>query len=489
MGAAGQEQSMPFRDLREYLACLEREGELTRVQAEVDWNLELGAISRRAMDRRAPALLFENIKGYPRGYSVLANILARSQQFDYSRFALSMDVPKDIGALELIEAFVQRMDRRIPPELVATGPCKENIVKGDEVNLLEFPVPLLKGPDGGRFIGTWHVNVTKDPETGWVNWGMYRHMVHDERTVGWLAPPVQHGPSLFYKKYEARNEPMPMAIVIGTEPISTIMAGTPLPANVSEVEAVGGLRGEPVELVRCETIDLEVPASAEIVLEGHVIPHERRLEGPFGEFTGYAAGDRMERPVFRVDCITYRNNPILTASNVGKPWEEESVMGSVTWSAALVDDLRKRGIYFKSLYVAPPLQAIIVSCDPPYPGYQQTLASAIWSSKFGINRAYIFIVGEDVDVTNIEDVWWCLTTRLHPVNGIHVQRNTNAFVLWPFISDEERRMGQGSKVYFDATFPSNWPKEKIPTTIDFKHGWPEEIQQRVLERWNELGIP
>jgi phenylphosphate carboxylase alpha subunit len=478
---------MPFNDLREYLDLLESQGELNRIKAEVAWDLEIGGVSRRAMDLRSAALLFENVKGYPKGFRVLANMLGRSKAGAYRRMSLAMDSPPDSTALQLVHEFADRVKRPIPPRLVNTAPHKKNIVKGNDVDLFKFPTPVIHGPDGGRFIGTWHVDVTKDPESGFVNWGIYRHMIQDRNTLGWLAPPVQHGPGLFYRRYESRNEPMPIAIAIGTEPISTIVAGTPFAASISEPGIVGGVRGQAIDVVKCETSDLEVPASAEIVLEGHVIPRERRMEGPFGEFTGYAT-DRSERPVIRIDCITYRDDPILTISNIGKPWDEESVIISVSASAMLNDDLRSRGIQFKEVFVAPPLQAVIVSCDQPYQGYAHTLASAIWSAKFGIYRAYIFIVGGDVDVTDYEDVFWCLTTRLHPVKGIHVQRNTSAFVLWPFLSKDERERGDGSKVYFDATFPPNWPKEDVPIVIDFTHGWPEHIQQKVLKRWDEYGI-
>jgi phenylphosphate carboxylase alpha subunit len=480
---------MAFNDLRAFLAALEAAGELSCVSTEVDWNLELGAISRRAMDLHAPALLFEKLAGYPRGSGrILANIFGKTPGVPHGRFALAMGLPKDTPTMELIAEFGRRSHRRIPPRRVGSGPCKESILTGDAVDVTRFPAPVIHGPDGGRFLGTWHVNVTKDPDTGVVNWGLYRHMVHDARTLGWFGGPVQHGMGHYLQKYQPRNEPMPMAVAIGTEPISTAIAGSPVSTGVSEPELIGGIRGEPIEVVPCETIDLEVPATAEIVLEGEVPPQERMVEGPFGEFTGYMTADRGARPVFRVKCITYRNDPILTISNIGKPWDEESVLGSVAWSALLAEDLRARGFVFQSLYVPPPLQAVVVAVKPLYPGYLHTLASAIWSSKLGFYRPYLYFVGEDVDVTDMDDVYWCLTTRLHPERGIHVQRDTPALLIWPWLSAEDRQKRRGSKVYFDATFPAEWPPEETPIIIDFTHGWPEDIQRRVLERWDEYGI-
>jgi 4-hydroxy-3-polyprenylbenzoate decarboxylase len=198
--------------------------------------------------------------------------------------------------------------------------------------------------------------------------------------------------------------------------------------------------------------------------------------------------DRAPRPVFRVKCITHRRDPILTISNIGKPWDEESVLGSVAWSAMLAEDLRARGLEFRNLYVAPPLQAVIVAVRQLYPGYAHTLASAIWSHKLGFYRPYLFFVGEDVDVTDMEDVFWCLTTRLHPERGIQVHQHTPSLSVWPWITEEERQRRACPRVLFDATFPPELPEEKRPIIIDFTHGWPEDIQQRVLQRWDEYGI-
>jgi 4-hydroxy-3-polyprenylbenzoate decarboxylase len=399
-----------------------------------------------------------------------------------------MGLAKDTPTLELIERFAERIKNPIKPLIVDSGPCKEETHLGKDVNVLEFPAPLIHGKDGGRYLGTWHIDVIRDPDSGWVNWGMYRHMVHDENTLGWLASPFQHGPGIYYKKYESIGQPMPMAIAIGTEPLCSVAAATSFPAEVSEADLAGGLRGAPVELVKCETIDLEVPASSEIVLEGVVLPGERRLEGSFGEFTGYDAGGRVPRPIFRVQCITHRKSPILTMCNPGKSWEENDVVLSINGSAILRNELRSRGIPFKSVYVMPPTMAVVVAVKQQYSGFVHTVASAIWSSKAGIYRPYIFVVGEDVDVTNAEEVLWCLTTRLHPEKGIHILKGTLGSPLGPFLSREEKEKGLGARVIFDATFPYHWPAADTPTIIDFEHGWPPVIKEKVLSKWEEYGI-
>ncbi|HLB11394.1 MAG TPA: UbiD family decarboxylase, partial [Dehalococcoidia bacterium] len=474
---------MAYKDLREYIRRLEEDNELSQVDAEVDWDLEIGAISRRTLDLRRGALLFNRVKGYPEGYRVLANLMGPTQPVQ-GLMSLALGFPKNKPVSELIDWFSRKCEEYIRPVVVDWAPCKENILKGDEVDLLKFPVPRIHGIDGGRYMGTWHIDVIKDPDTGWVNWATYRHMLHDQRRLGWLATPAQQGPALYYEKYEARGEPMPMAVAIGPDPVSSIAAFAELPPQVNEVEVAGALQGEPIRLVKCETVDLEVPASAEIVLEGYVPPRERAMEGPFGEFTGYNAGGRMLRPVFHVQCVTFRNDPILTMSNMGKPWDENAVMSSVMVSAMLAQELRKRGIRFRGVYAPPPGLCPIVAADPRYAGFIHTVASAFFASKGGGDRPYLVLVGQDVDPTNLEDVFWCLFSRLHPDRGVHVLKGTQGLPLLPFLSSEERRAMRGAKLLLDATFPPEWPPEEVPLVMDFEHGWPQEIREEVLARWD-----
>lgn len=472
-------------DLRSYLAELEAAGDLARITESVDWDQEIGALSRIGLDRQGPALLFERIRGYPEGYRVAANLIGPARP-RYARLAQALGLPRDTAPADLIEYLAARLEQRIDPVRVEQAPCQEVVYTDQAVDLLRLPVPKVHGLDGGRYLGTWHLTVTRDPDTGWTNWGMYRHEVHGPNRLGFLANPAQHGPAMFYQKYEARNQPMPIAIAIGTDPVAAVVAGSQVPAGVDEARVVGGLTGRPVELVPCLTVDLEVPANAEIVVEGTVLPHERHPEGTFGEFTGYTAGGRVPRPTIAVSAVTHRRRPILTMSNMGKPWDEFSVMASLMFSAQLVRDLRGRGLPFQALYVPPPILSVVVACDPPYPGYVHTLASAIWASKVGVYRPYIFVVGADVDVFNAEDVFWCLTTRLHPRRGIHVLEGTPALPLWPFLDGAERERGWGSKALFDCTFPRGWVDP--PAIVDFRRAWDPAVQERALARWQAWGL-
>lgn len=478
---------MPYADLREYMNRLEEEGDLMRIKKEVDWNLELGAIMRRANDLREPALLFEKIKDYSSDYRVLANVIGATKPNPYGRLCLALDLPKETPPLEIIEELVRRFNNPIKPVIVNKAPCKENIIKGSDIDLLKFPAPFFRELDGGRFIGTWHTDINKDPDSGWVNWGMYRHMLHDRQLIGWLANPGQHGPSIYYRKYEAKGEAMPMAIAIGTDPACALASISLVSAYTSEVDIAGGIRGKPVELVKCETIDLEVPSTAEIVLEGEVRPNERKAEGPFGEYTGYSASEKALRPVFHIKCITHRKNPILTVSTPGKPFDDTTFVYALCGSAALTIELRKLGLPFKSLFTTPSMMAVIIAASEIYPGYVHTLSSAIWGTKIGVYRPTIIVVGEDIDVTNMDEVIWAMTTRMHPGRDIHIKKRAPGHPLFPFLSSEEKANLTGAAVCFDATFPFEW-KEKTPMVTDFEHAWSKEIQELVVSKWKEYGF-
>ncbi|MBI4186816.1 MAG: UbiD family decarboxylase [Chloroflexi bacterium] len=480
-----------IKDNREYIQVLEKEGQLKRVKAEVDWELELGAVSRKSIDEHGPALLFENIKGYPRGFPVFANIMTAAKPVLQARIALALSMPKDSHPLEIVDEYARRAaGKPVKPRIVKTGPCKENILKGKDIDLFMFPTPRIHGIDGGRYIGTWHADITKDPASDWVNWGMYRHVIHDKKRLGTYMSYTSHGMSHFFKN-EAEGKDTPTAIAIGADPISTLVSTTDLPAGISEVEVAGAIGGEPIEMVKCETVDLYVPATSEIVIEGFIRAREMMEEGPFGEYTGYSAGGRLPRPYIDVTCVTFRNNPILTITNMGKPYEEYNTITSITTSAQIANELRARAIPFKSVYSPVHFAGIVISAKMQYPGFAQTLASAVWSSRAGAWGTYVILVGDDIDPSNIEDVMWCLTTRMHPKNGLVVVPNAPLDALAAYLAPVERRGTDyftGYHVLFNATFPMEWPKEETPVIMDWEHGWPADVRQKVLSKWKEYGI-
>jgi phenylphosphate carboxylase alpha subunit len=474
---------MPFKDLREFIARLEKEGEAVRIEDEIDWNLEAGALLRRAVDMNLPAPFCQKIKGYPEGYRIFGGSGANLR-----RIAIAMDMATDTHPKKIIDEFLRRKHQPIPPVLVSDGPCKENIHIGDKVDLLEFPVPLIHGGDGGRYIGTWHAVIAKDPTSNWVNWGMYRLMLQNKNTTGLMvASPVKHLWSIYSQNYLPKNKPMEVAVAIGMEPISSFCAQTYTTYGLSEVDLAGGLRGEPVELVKCETVDLKVPATAEIIIEGEIRPGDIMMdEGPFGEYTGYRACEKAPRPIIRVKAVTHRNNPILTMSCNGVPGHDDTIHG-LTKAAELQEALNRRGLPVTGVCLFPETCWMLaaVAVKVPYAHVAEDIAHVIWGTHQGPSIPYIVVVEDDVDPFNFSEVMHALVSKCHPYKGIVRMEHSPIIALIPFLSKQEQRNRSGARVFFDCTWPRDWDPEYVPQKVSFKTIFPPEVQEKVLAIWRK----
>lgn len=480
---------MPFADLREWLSVLERVGELQRVGSEVDWNLEAGAVVRRICETDGPAVLFEKIKDYPEGFRLLGAPMAQSRLHRYARLAIALDLPPESGVQEITESYLKRRKNLIAPVIVSSAPCQENVLTGDEADLLKFPVPLIHGGDGGRYIGTWHTVITKDPENAWVNYGMYRLMVLGKNRMAGLIGPIQDF-QRHLSAYKMLGRPMEFAVAIGTEPVTTLMSCVSVQGKKSEAEVIGGLRGKPLELTRCKTVNLEAPATAEIVLEGFINPDETEGEGPFGEYTGYVGG-RQPRPVFHVTAVTHRSDPILTMTSIGVPVDEDHVVMPIANAAEVLEEVRDRkGYPVNFIYVLPEstMHFWVVSTKVPDKTYPRRLAMAIWSTKSGRYANYLLLVNDDVDITDLRSVIWAMATRVHPVRDVWQVPHAYTSILVPFLSPEERKSGDGAYMLLDGTWPANLSLDEVPKVSSFHHLWPEEIKKKVLARWTEYGF-
>ncbi len=481
-----------YKDFREFIATLEQEGEVQRIKEEVDWNLELGAITRRANEAEAPSPFFENIKDYPGGRVFGAPAAPSARDRYHARIALSLGLPPETGPITLIEAFAKGLQLEgIKPRLVKTGPCKENIQVGEEVNLLKFPIPYVHANTGGRMIGLWHTVITRDPDTGWTNWGMYRMQVHDEKTTGMLIDSYQHIGMHYYEKYEARNQPMPCAVVMGNAPLIPLSACFKMPPGVDEVDVIGAMQGEPVELVKCETVDLEVPATSEIVLEGYFPPHERKDEGPLPAFSGvFRRWHHSPKPVFKITAITHRNDPILPICCQGTVPTDQHLPNNITGAAAILNHLRNLGLPIEMAYI-PSCSAIhiaIITTWDRSPGLAQKIADAIWGLKTGWVPK-IMIVAPDIDITNLEAVFWAFLTRNHPGTGI-LKSTILGNSIWGFLHPEDMSDGKPfntTGVIFDCRWPEQWAEEDLPVKANFDVMWPKEIQEKVLSKWEKYG--
>lgn len=475
---------MPFEDLRAYIRRLEEEGELIHVGQEVDWNEEVGAIIRRSNEMSLQAMMFDKVKDYPNWR------LAGALMGTVRRVAIAMEMPPDTQSRMLVAEFNRRTNKPVAPVFVKTGPCKENVLLGEKVDLFALPAPLIHAGDGGRYLCTWHVNITKDPDSDWVNWGMYRSMILEKDKLSILASPQQHIGQMFYQKYEANGRPMEIAIAIGPEPMSAFCASASFPQGVSEVEMVGAMRGEPVELVPCETVDLHVPATAEIVIEGKVYPGERREEGPFGEYTGYRAPDCAPRPVVHVTAITHRSEPILTVSCEGIPVSDSHAPMAVAISAQIERELQRGGLPVTGAWVYPESSGylVVVATKVPYANVAARIAHIVFGSKAGFSLPFLIVVEDDVDPYSWSQVMHALATRCHPYRGIRRFEYDLTNHLDPRLALSERRLALGAKAYFDCTWPVHWDRQDVPQVISFATAYSKGTQDKVLQNWGNYGF-
>lgn len=467
---------MAYQDLRGFVAELERRGLLSRVKKEVDWHLEIGAIMKRVSDTGGPAVLFERVKGSE--IPLLSGAMGT-----YERYAAGIDSANDVRSI--LAKILAAIGKPIPPVAVTDGVCQERILTGKEIDLYRFPTPHWHPLDSGRFIGTLGVVITRDPETGQRNVGIYREEILDRDKTGLLAA---QNAGMTVQKYRARKQPMPIATCIGVDPAVLAASCVQLPPGEDELGMAGTLRGKPVEMVQCKTIDLQVPASSEIVLEGSIPADDSRWleEGPFGEFTGYYGGDRMKRPTIYLSAVTHRDRPIYQGTFEGAPPNESAVLRTIGHTAGLWEKLKKTGVPgIKEVFLRGCASFIaIISLDRQYyGGHARQVIDAAWAVAGGIKWA--IVVDGDIDIYDWEQVEWALSTRVQPHRDIVISDERERGIhLDPSIPPEVRPypVSQSSRIGIDATtqfkgFP--WPEPVRPT---------EETVAAVKARWKEYGI-
>lgn len=497
------EHHIDFPDLRSALSLLKEKGELATVTGEVNWDLELGALTRQVLKKKGPALLYNNIKDYNSPDSRCTQVTT-SLFASFRRLSLLLGFDDQVSNQELINYVIKKNKEGIKPVMVDSGPVHENIILGDDVNLYDFPVPKWHHLDGGRYINTFGAVVTKDPDTGEVNVGVYRGMLADKDKISVLILNNQHW-GHHWSKYKERNEPMPIACVYGWDPIMDFIAGSPIPKDACEYDVIGAYRNKPVPLVKCKTVDLEVPASAEIVVEGHISPDPDALisEGPFGEYTGYVSDIPTPRHYIQVSAITHRNNPIFRGTLEGSlpgASGENSHISAIQRAAIAWNLLESQGISgIKNVYVHPVTNGtnIIVQIKKTYEGQPKQIAAALWGSGAATFRyKYVIVVDEDIDPSDYSAIDWAIAYRVNPdSNDIIVFPGSFGSTIDPSSPMEDRNLpelgsGLWNRMLIDATktfkYPRRpeWGNEKFPPTV---HNRPEEIAL-VKSRWKEYGF-
>lgn len=496
-------QHQAFLDLRTALDLLKANGELSEVSGEVNWDVELGAVTREVLRRRGPALLFSNITGY-RGPQARCSRLATGLFASFRRISLMLGFDQQPSNRALIEYVLKKNATLVPPVLVEDGPVHENVLTGDAVDLFAFPVPRWHHLDGGRYIGTMGCVVTRDPQTRQVNVGLYRSMIVDRNRMGTLIVSSQ-GWGGHWGKYREMKRPMPVAFVFGWDPVMEFVAGSPLPATICEYDVMGGYRGAPVPLVKCRTVELEVPAAAELVVEGTISddPATYAPEGPFGEYTGHVSEIATPRPVVKVSAITHRDRPIFRGTLEGSlpgASGENSYMSSIQRAAIACNVLRNAGIPgILDVFVHPVNNGttVIVQIKKHYEGQPKQIAAALWGSNASSHRyKFVVVVDDDIDPGDYEAVDWAINYRVDPgSDDIVVFRSTFGSALDPSTLLEHRQLselgaGLWNRMLIDATrtwrFPRRpqWGGERFPPLVTPR---PQDLEL-VRKRWREYGF-
>ena len=494
----------PRPSLRSWLEQLDTAGELRRVKAEVDWDQEIGALTRITLGLGGPGLLFENIKDHQ---TTRCTKLLTGTMGTKAHVALMLGLPRDTSDAAVVRHLKDTFRKPIPPVTVRTGPVKQNVLRGRQIDLGQFPAPKWHHLDGGRFIDTFGGVVTRDPVTGRTNVGLYRGQVLGRNTIGKLLIPTQHWGAHF-AQHKATRKPMPVAVVHGWHDALPFCAGSPFPKNVCEWDMVGAILRRPVELVKCETVDLEVPATAEIVVEGTVSPDPEtfQMEGPFAEYPGYAGGSPSPKPVLTVSAITHRDDPILRGTLEGaRPGfpSEDSILCAYAWSAIAWNMLEDVGVAGVTDVWQPPVSTgtnIVVQIRKTYRGHAQQVANALWGTGAG-QWFYknVMVVEEDIDIRDPVALDWAMAFRVNAGQGqLLTFGPTFGSVLDPSTPRTEANAlkygtGKWTRVLIDAT--RNWEFEPNPAWGNRRYPpintLPVELERKIHARWNEygLGIP
>ena len=467
---------MAFKDLREFIQQVDQIGQLRQVN-HADKDTEIGGVTEVAAGLPVPpALLFDHIDGYPPGFRVFTNPLMTPQ-----RSALALGIDPNLRPLEILQTWLKKRQSLpiLKPVEVTSGSYLENSMVGENVDLSVIPAPVWHRNDGGPYIGAGSIVIMRDPDTGWINASIYRVQVHGAKRVTVQFDHMGRHGALIAKKYWDAGKSCPVAVVNGGDPALFIAGFESLPAGYSELDFAGAIRGEPLNVCAGPLTGLPIPADAEIVLEGELIPTttETLPEGPFAEFTGYYADDRRPGPIMEVQAIHYRNDPILLGSpplkpphfHVGLPFRVGGMWASL--EAAGVTDITGIWQHVSSLMT-------VIALKQRYDGHAKRAALVVAGNMY-MGRLAV-VVDEDIDPSNMNDVMWAIATRCEPSESVDIIRNGWSSTLDPRIptAAKERGVSANSKMIIDATRPFAW-RDQFPTPSAL-----DAVERRVIEdKW------
>ena len=487
---------MIFKDLRDFIAALEKEGELKRISTEVSSHLEVTEISDRTLKSQGPALLFENIKGS--SIPLLANLFGSARRIALGMGQDNLDGLRDVGKLlaflkepkppsgwkDLWENLPNyKSVLNISPYVKHSAPCQEVVIKDEEVDLSIFPIQTSWPGDAGPLV-TWPLVITKGPDKERQNLGIYRmqQIGQNKLIMRWLS---HRGGALDFRDWKIKypGKPFPVSVAIGADPATILATVTPVPDSLSEYAFAGLLRGSKTNVIKSQTNQLQVPASAEIILEGYIDCDELAEEGPFGDHTGYY-NEIDKFPVYTVTRITHRREPIYHSTYTGRPPDEPAMLG-VALNEIFVPILQKQFPEIQDFYLPPEgcsYRMAIVSIRKQYPGHAKRIMMGVWSflRQFMYTK-FIVVVDEEINIRSWEDVIWAITTRIDPIRDTVMIDNTPI----DYLDFASPTSGLGSKMGLDAT--NKWAGEtnrEWGTPIEMT----DEVKQRIDEIWTDLGI-
>jgi len=470
--------------LRDWLRKVEDEGEVLHLSG-VHWEREMGAISEiveQELGRDSPALLFEDIPGYPAGHRTLYNHIG-----SVKRLALGVGLPTEYDSLlDFVEAYDAATSgvELIPPRTVSDGPVMENVRRGDDVDLFEVPVPLHHEGDGGRYMGTADCIITKDPESDWINVGTYRAQAKDSDEIFLYISPGKHG-RLHRDTHFEHDEPLPVVMTFGQDPALWLASCNETETGVSELDYAGGLRGAPYDVIEGPVTGLPIPADAEIAIEGFVHPENRAVEGPFGEWMGYYGSGARDEPFMKVEGMYFRDDPILVCAPPHKPPQELGFYRAIVRSALLKQELEGAGVpNVEGVFChesGGSRQFNVVSIKQRYAGHARQAGYIATETRAGAYAGrWTVVVDDDVDPSSLEEVTWAMSTRCDPTQDIETIDRAWSTPLDPLVPDDDVDFPFNSRAIVDATVPYE-RRDEFPPVAETS----AEYREEVLAKWGD----
>jgi UbiD family decarboxylase len=490
-------QLLPHLNFRSFVEALKKDGDLVEIDDLIDPHLEAGAIIRKVCETDDKAPLLNNLKGAKDGLWRILGApasLRKDPEQKYGRIARHLALPPTASMKDILDKMLSAAHQpAIPPNVVSSGPVKENILRNGEFDLLTLPAPLLHQADGGKYIQTYGMHVVQTPDKSWTNWSIARAMVHDKDHLTGLVIEPQHIWQI-HQMWKKEGKDVPWALAFGVPPTAIMAASMPIPDGVTEAGYIGAMTGHALDVAKCETNDLYVPANAEIVLEGTLSISETAPEGPFGEMHGYVfPGDTHPWPKYKVNTITYRNGAILPVSNCGRVTDEtHTLIGSL--AAAEIRQLcQDAGLPITDAFAPFEFQVTWVALKVDIgklkemaispEDFRKKVGDLVFDHKAGYTIHRLVLCGSDIDVYELKDVLFAFSTRCRPNKDETFYEECRGFPLVPYMSHGTGSPIQGGKVVSDALMPSEYGGKQDWQQASFKHSFPQSLQDSVNARW------